>query len=468
MRISLNSCLLVLALLATGCSENHLLTKQDYQKSQQDFLRGETNDALLDFPRRQEGGTFITSVEKGYLSLIQGKPQIKELQKQANILEGRVRYHVSREARTFFYVQTPEDYYASEHEVIWLHFLLSWGYSLQGKYSDACVEARIASSLLSLPWSPNGHFDDPSMRLFLAGLWTMCGEWHEAQVDLRSAWFMDNKLAWARELADHDNPPSHLFVILGGPGPEPVWNPQLSINPLRSERQLNFTLRGAKSPLSITDQHGVLVQTHLTPDASKWYERHLARESELHELVMDSAYGTKMAAGGVAATANIIATTGEGALIGAAAGVLGMIEAISKSNTPLTRAGTTNALIFGAALGGIAGGIVGAAEGFQDSAEELEQTLDPTPRYRFVRYLPEYLWMGWTDQTIDYPLELRTATAKITVRQPSIVNHTSVTLAHLPDARFSCHYQSENSSITIVPLLDAAGNCPPASSSTSW
>ncbi|MDH4234358.1 MAG: hypothetical protein OEV15_04405, partial [Gallionella sp.] len=210
-----SACFLVLALLASGCSQDSLLARQDYQKSQQHFLKGNADNALLNFPRVAEDGTFITTMEKGYLSLIQGKPRIKGLQKQAEVLEKRVRYHVSREARTFFYVQTPEDYYASEHEVIWLHLLLSWGYSLQEKYTEACVEARIASSLLSLPWSPAGHFDDPAMRLFLAGLWTMCGEWREAQVDLRAAWFLDNSLTWAKELADHSQPPPHLFIVLG-------------------------------------------------------------------------------------------------------------------------------------------------------------------------------------------------------------------------------------------------------------
>src|SRR3990172_5946034 len=211
-----SACLLVLVLLGTGCSQNSLLTRQDYQKSQQDFLRGDAESALLDFPRKAEDGTFITTLEQGYLSLIQGKRQIEGLQKQAEALEKRVRYHVSREARNFFYVQTPADYYASEHEVIWLHFMLSWGYSLQGKYEEACVEARIARSLLSLPWRPGGHLSDPAMRLYLAGLWTMCGEWQEAQGDLRAAWFLDNSLVWAMELAERSQPP-HLFLVLGGP-----------------------------------------------------------------------------------------------------------------------------------------------------------------------------------------------------------------------------------------------------------
>ena len=178
-------------------------------------MRGDNEEALLDFPRGREDGDFITTMEKGYLSLLQGKPRIAGLQKQVALQENQVRYHVSREARTFFYVRTPEDYYPSEHEVIWLHFLLGWGYAQQGKYTDACVEARVASSLLTLPWSPAGHFDDPAMRLFLAGLWTMCGEWREAQVDLRAAWFMDNSLDLGQGIGG-TRPPASRFVHRAG------------------------------------------------------------------------------------------------------------------------------------------------------------------------------------------------------------------------------------------------------------
>jgi hypothetical protein len=418
---------MVLVLLGSGCTQISLLTKQDYQNSQQDFLRGDAENALLDFPRKAEDGTFITTVEKGYLSLIQGKPQIKELQKQADVLENRVRYHVSREARNFFYVQTPEDYYASEHEVIWLHFLLSWGYSLQGKYEDACVEARIASSLLSLPWSPAGHFDDPAMRLFLAGLWTMCGEWPEAQVDLRAAWFMDNSLIWAIELAERSQPPAHLFIVLGGPGPEPVWNPELTANPLRSERQISFKLRGRKSPLSITDQRGAIITTHLSPDASKWYERHLVHESELHEMILDSAYGQKMAISGTMAGTEIAVTAGVGLAMGIGGVALGAAVIDSVNSTEALNLG----LLF--AVAGIQYGMHISQQGYQESTDNLKQELDPSPRYRFVRYLPEYLWMGWSDQAITYPVNLRTPTATIRIQSPNVVNRTSITLSHLPD-----------------------------------
>lgn len=419
-------------LLITGCSStNVLLNKQDYQKSQSQFLQGNADEALLNFPRHAEMGTFITTMEKTYLNLIQGKPQISQLQQQVEILENRVRYHVSREAKTFFYLQTPEDYYASEHEVIWLHFLLSWGYSLQGKYEKACVEARVASSLLSLPWSPVGHFDDPAMRLFLAGLWTMCGDWQEAQVDFRAAWQMDRRLTWALELGQREQPPSNLMLILGGPGPEPLWTPELKINPLRSQRQISFKLRGQKSALTIVDRSGITIKTHTSPDAEKWYARHLERESELHELILDSSFGGKATASGAVASTKIAATTGLGILVGLGGTALGAVIA----NEGL-KSGSDDAVKFGivTAAASITWGANYISEGYHSSIKEFKQEVDPSIHYRFVRFLPEYIWIGWSDQAINYPVELRSSSGtRSTISQPATFGHTNVAIGFLPD-----------------------------------
>jgi hypothetical protein len=430
---------MLLTLLAAGCSQTNLLSKQDYQKSQNHFLQGNADDALLDFPRHAEVGDFITNMEKAYLGLIQGKPQVKLLQQQVEVLENRVRYHVSREAKTFFYLQTPEDYYASEHEVIWLHFLLSWAYSLQGKFEHACVEARVSSSLLSLPWSPAGHFDDPSMRLFLAGLWTMCGEWHEAQVDLRAAWSMDNSLIWARELADRESAPANLFLILGGPGPEPVWTPEMKINPLRSNRQISFKLRGLKSGLTIMDRSGLIILPSRSPDASKWYERHLERESELHEVILDSAFGGKATTSGAIASSKIAAKTGAGLLVGLGGTALGL--AISNAGL---KSGSDDTVKYGLviAAASVTWGLKFISEGYKASVNEFKQDVDPSVYYRFVRYLPEYLWLGWNDQSITYPLELRTsAGSQVYIQKPSVIGRTSVTLGFIPDVSTLYNYR---------------------------
>lgn len=425
--------IVLLVTLLTGCSQHTLLTKHDYQKSQQHFVQGDTQGARDDFPQRSEEGGFITAMEKGYLSLVQGKPELKGLQQQAQAIENRVRYHVSREARTFFYVQTPEDYYASEHEVIWMHFLLSWGYSMQGNYTAGCVEAREAGSLLTLPWSPEGHFDDATMRLMLASLWAMCGDWREAQVDLRAAWFLDNKLTWAKRLADRDDAPADLFIVLGGPGPEPEWNPEFDVtNPLRTERKVNLKLRGNKSLLSIVDKRGLIIEPHLSPDAGKWYERHQARESELHELIADSAYGGKAAISTVAAGGKIAATTSAGLLIGIGGTALGgAIIYYGGNNADAVELGL---LVIAAS---ITKGIEISKEGYNESTTTFKKEIDPSTTYRFVRYLPEYLWMGWSERQVGFPVEVRTYENMAVIKQPTVVNKNgmSVSIAFVPDAK---------------------------------
>lgn len=426
---------LALLFTVTGCSQTVLLAKHDYEKSQSSFVRGDVVDAMLDLPVGAEQGTFIHAMESGYLNLIQGKAGLKPLQQQAQILENRVRYHVSREAKTFFYLQTPEDYYASEHEVIWLHLLLSWDYSLKGQYESACVEARIAGSLLSLPWSPAGHFDDPGMRLFLASLWTMCGEWREAQVDLRAAWELDNRLVWARELANRDQAPAHLFVVLGGPGPEPLWSPEFSLNALRSERKISFNLRGLKSTLTLTDSSGSAIRTYLSPDASNWYARHVARESELHELIVDSAYGGNAAVSGAIAAAKITTATGLGLGVGIGGSVLGaaVVYLGAKGNSDdLMLAGLA------IAFASVKKGWEMSVRGYEESTSELSRKLDPSENYRFVRYLPEYLWIGWSDKAVVYPVTLHTPISTTSAVRPCVVNKgTSVSIGFLPDVRVS-------------------------------
>ena len=429
---------LFMVLFVSGCSQTALLSKQDYQKSQSQFLQGNTDEAFLSFPRGAEHGNFITAIEKAYLNLIQGKPQIKQLQQQAEMLEDRVRYHVSREAKTFFYLQTPDDYYASEHEIIWLHFLLSWSYSLQGQYENACVEARVASSLLTLPWSPSGHFDDPTMRLFLAGLWTMCGEWREAQVDFRAAWALDNRLTWARELSERDQAPANLFLMLGGPGPEAVWTPDTKLNPLRSNRQVSFKLRGRRSALTLTDRTGYSINARLSPDAGKWYERHLERESELHEIILDSAFGGKATTSGAIASGKIAANTGLGLLVGIGGTAVGAVI----TNAGL-QSGSDDLVKYGlvTAAASIAWGWKTTVEGYHSSVSEFKHDLDPSIYYRYVRYLPEYLWLGWSDQPINYPVELRTSSgSRSQILQPGISGRTNVSIVFVSDSNPSYSY----------------------------
>jgi hypothetical protein len=226
-----------------------------------------------------------------------------------------------------------------------------------------------------------------------------------------------------------------LFLVLGGPGPEPVWTPEVKINPLRSSRQISFKLRGQKSELTVIDRSGLAIKAHLSPDASKWYERQLERESELHELILDSAFGGKATASGTIASSKIAAKTGLGLLVGIGGTALGAVIA----NAGL-QSGSDNIVNYGliTAAASITWGGKIIAEGYRSSVREFKQDVDPSTQYRFVRYLPEYLWLGWSDQLINYPLELRTSSGSRTyIRQPSVIGHTSVSIAFIPDTRYS-------------------------------
>lgn len=424
-RISLT----IIFLLVSGCS-SPLLSKKDYRNSLNAHYDGRPASALNYFPRG-ESGNFITTMEKTYLNLIQGKADTAALQRYASLVENRVRYDISREAASFFYVKMPEDYYASEHEIIWMHLLLSWGFSLRNEYEKGCIEARKAAHLLSYSWSDEGHFDDPALRIFLAGMWAMCGSWEDAQVDLRAAWQLDNSLNWAKELGDQRQPPEELLLILGGVGPIPTWQPEGSINPIRGARKVEFRYRGKRSKLSVVDQQQTAITTHITPNSAAWYERHLVRDNAIHELITDSRYGANMLIEGSILTSKTLAYTAAGvgiAVGGSALGGLVLYLGAEAQSEELVKLGLV--IIAGSVLKGVA--VID--KGVSDSKKTFQQQIDPTEQYRFVRYLPEYFWLGWSNEKLHYPLTINAnwKTSKATRTRKK--GRPAVTLLHINDS----------------------------------
>jgi hypothetical protein len=208
----------------------------------------------------------------------------------------------------------------------------------------------------------------------------------------------------------------------------------MSIYPLRTTRQVSFKLRGRKSRISLADSNGVVIAPQLSPDAGHWYQRHLERESELHELILDSAFGGKAAASGTVAGGKIAATTGIGLAVALGGTALG---------AAIINYGTGDALYYGLAVAGagIQKGMQISQQGYQQSASKLKQDLDPSISYRFVRYLPEYLWLGWSDQPIAYPVELRTPSTRIRILHPTVTGRTTVTVVQVPDAAETHSYR---------------------------
>jgi hypothetical protein len=393
--------LLLFSLLLISCSAG-LATREDYSITRSALEKKDFQKAFQYYPKN-EANSFIVSMERAYLNLLQGKPDIDDLIRYSGKVDRRVRFSASRELKTFFYLETPEGYYASEHEIIWLHMLLSWGYSLRGEFEKAYVEARVASNLLSNNWSAEGRFDDPFLRIILASLWTMCGHWEDAQVDFRVAHQLDPSLKWALKLSELSEPPKDYVLVLGGTGPEPKWDPNLSINPIRGIRTLKFESNSKKSALLLKDAQGKVVEMYLTPDSSKWYERHQIRDNEINDLIQDSRYGQL-----------ILATTlkeGGRSLLGITAGILVGVGGLGLGGGIIylgaeAKSEELVAIGFAVAVGGVLKGYEIAADSVNTSITQSKADLDISSQYRFVRFLPDYAWVAHSNKPLTKPLSV--------------------------------------------------------------
>ena len=393
--------LALLCLLSACSSTSQLLSKDNYQSSLRALGKGDLVDARMSHPRG-ERGAFITTLERAYLNLLNGKPEIDELQRYADLVSERVRYDVSRELNSFFYLQTPEDYYASEHEVIWMHLLLSWGYSLRHDYVAGCVEARRANDFLTASWSEEGRFDDPSLRIVSGFMWTLCGDWDEAVVDFRAAQSLNPELEWLSQLSERKTAPRHLLVGFGGIGPEPLWKPELDTRLLRSLRNIDFKYSGTQSLPRLKTDDGRELLNHRGPSSAPWYARHIERDNVIHELIEDSRYGSEVMGRSVITAVEVSANTAVGSLwmVGGVAAGLGLAYLGAEGNSG-------DLVMLGLAVAGLS---ITSATDFiiERNNKSLARTgkdLDYAKRYRFVRYLPEYVWLSWDDTQAAQPLD---------------------------------------------------------------
>ena len=416
--------------LSTGCQSTYL-TAAHYRASVSALSSNSPQQALAQFPTG-ENGRFITDMEKVYLNILQGNPEIDVLREHAVSIDRRARYEVSEDLKAFFYADTPEGYYPSEHEIIWMHILLGWGYAMRGDMASARVEARRVGWLLDSPWSEEGHFDDPMLRILAASLWAMAGEWEDAAVDLRRAARLDESLLWAQTLGDAAQQPRHLVLVLGGIGPAPCWNPKQDYNLLRGLRHIEFKPQGVRRAVELTDRSGRNVPVFRSPDSSYWYVRHWQRNNAIRELVEDSRYGHTV----LLSSARFAGMIGAGTVVGVSAGTL-ILGAGAGITYLSAEAGSGEGVLLGLAV--MLAGPVYAYDLIRSTASEsvgdLRQDLDVSGRYRFVRFLPEYVWVGWSREEILEPFDIRVTGGDAAPIQPFARSGDRVLLMYYPDSQ---------------------------------
>lgn len=394
-------CILLL-LISTSCKTFH--TKADYYKSEQYLETGRIDFAIKTLPRK-EGKNFITIMEKTYLNLLQGKAEIYDLAKLARKIDNQVKYKISRGIKSFFYLETPDGYFASEHEIIWMHLLLSWGYSLQNDFEKARVEVKKASILIGGKFSSKKHFDDPFLRILLATMWAMCGEWEEAQVDFRKAAKLKPSLWWAKRIGNLEKQPKLLLVVLRGIGPEPIWKDR-SI----ADRKVSFRQRTRKKLLKIKDKNNRSIRLYASTNSSYWYKRHFERNNVIADLIEDSKYVQKNVAASAVATASI----GVGVVIGTAIATGGLAAGGAIIYLGLAaESGEAIGLGVLVAIGGVKLGIDTSKNITRKSLRRRRELIDPSDKYRFVRFLPEYSLISFLTKSYEFPFRIQNKETQI-------------------------------------------------------
>ncbi len=385
------SCLIIF----TGCA--HLNTKDDYSASLSSLATNDINSAISNLPSG-EGNTFITVMEKTYLNLLLGKPKMDKLREMAVAIDNQIQYKVSRGVKSFFFAETPEGYYASEHEIIWMHYLLCWGYAILGKKEEARVEAKKASTLLGQNFTnaSNGRFDDPFMRIISSLMWMFCDEWDEAKVDLRRALVLDPKLKWIKKLVTLDEMPESIFFVMGGTGYEPKWDVDKK-RLVRGFRNISFTGNGLKSTLHYINKKN-RDNMSISPDSSQWYKRHINRNTVVSDMIDDTKYVEKFGYSSTKMAGHItLAVIGGLAIFTLGLGIGGALLYIGIAGNSSEVAGLGIASI-------LMGGKFGydfAESNIEDARDNYNEEMDPSISYRYVRFLPEYAWMGWNDNIPD-------------------------------------------------------------------
>lgn len=390
--------LVALCLGQIGCASRTIIRDHHYQLASEAYQQQDVPRALERFPEGESGG-FITSIEKSWLNLWQGRYDTKPLQKQVATFDERNFTSISREAGYFFTQESEEGYIPAEHEVVILHLISATQFHQVGQDEAAKVELRRASYLLDRIW------DDASLRIWLGALWAAMGEWDDAQVDFRRAHQMQPSSIL--HALGSGRPPQLLELHFYGNGPVTRWN------------------EGAFEPEFLDDRPPISAPPILF-STWPWFKRHTQRNTELRDILIKSNFmaqylGSKALTGTEYGMAKSLTGGIRAAGIVLGAALLGaVIYVAAQSNMP------------GDSIAYLGGGAIALGAGVYNEGAKLDKNLSQAIKedderkqrdlrtYRMVRFLPT--WIGLTSEPFSDPpttLELR----PVGKTQLRLVNH---------------------------------------------
>lgn len=377
---------LYLLTFLSACSTKKIIRDWEYQDAQAAFKGAEPLRALEYFPQKEQHG-FVTSIEKAWIGLWAGDNKSEDLLEQAKTLDERKFTSVSREAEYFFYSESEDGYIPAEHEIIGMHLISSMYFMETAQWSKARVEAKKAVFYLQNYFPEHqSHFDDPALRIWLAGIWAALGEWGEAQVDLRKAYELSNNKDLL-PLLESPHPPADFAVIFDGTGPSITWTPERALPQFTDE---------SRNP-------GNKIQFNTLP----WFHRYEARNSEIRDTVLKSNYMAQY----YGLNTKVGATKTTGFLLSSVVRVTGLVlgAAIIAGGIAVAVNGGANSSETAAELmkgGAIVGGSL------WDSGGEISDHFDATTQqvkkqgeedlktFRFVRFMPSWISMSTEEQNL--------------------------------------------------------------------
>ena len=171
--------------------------------------------------------------------------------------------------------------------------------------------------------------------------------------------------------------------------------------------------------MTLLDSTGKALNMQLTPNSSNWYKRHMVRDNAIQDLITDSKYGQSVIATTIKEGGRSVATLTGGIVLGVASVAVGggLIYLAAQCNC-----GELSGAMIGLGIGVMVGGVQMGYELFEKSletsAQNFRDTVDISDDYRYVRFLPEYAWVGYSREKLTYPLSTNTNQHSLEISQP--------------------------------------------------